>query len=292
MEKILITGASGQLGREVVRLLLQKISPANLAVLVRDPAKVSEFKTQGVEIRKGDYNDSASLISAFKGIEKLYFISGSEVPKRLMQHENVVKAAKEAGVKHIIYTSFQRKTEEASSPIAAVAEAHIKTELWIKASGLTYTILKHALYADIISMFMGDKIFDTGTIYLPAGEGKASYITRSDLAAGAVAILTSKGHENKTYEFSSDKAYSFHDIAAILTKMKGKTIQYVSPKLEDYKETLTKAGVPAEFVWLLSSFSDGIKQGEFDFPDKTLSDLIGRKTLDLAVFLENVYGKG
>jgi NAD(P)H dehydrogenase (quinone) len=291
MKKILITGASGQLGREVVSLLLQKVSPVDVAVFVRDPLKVSEFKALGVEIRQGDYNDYNSLVSAFKEVDKLYFVSGSDVMNRLKQHENVVGAAKEAGVKHIIYTSFQRKIEDSSSPIAMVAEAHIKTEALIKASGLTYTILKHALYADVIPMFAGDKVIETGTIYIPAGDGKVSYINHADLAEGAVAILTSNGHENKTYEFSGTQSYSFTEIAAILSKLSGKTITYISPSIQDFKDTLTKVGVPAGIIGMTTSFSEGIKQGEFDFPDATLSKLIGRKTFDMTDFLRDIYSK-
>lgn len=285
----MITGASGQLGKEVVKLLLQKTEVTKIAVLVRDPLKVSDLGALGVEVIKGDYEDYTSLLSAFADVDKLYFISGSDVMNRLKQHENVVKAATEKGVKHIIYTSFQRKSEDGSSPIAMVADAHIKTEALIKASGLTYTILKHALYADILPMFIGEKVFETGTIYLPAGEGKSAYATRSDLAAGAVAVLTSKGHENKTYEFSASQSWSFPEIADILAEITGKSITYISPEMVDYKETLAKLGVPAEFIGVLAGFSGAIKLGEFDFPDQTLFRLIGRDTFDMKRFLEGVY---
>lgn len=120
MSKILVTGATGGLGSAVVNFLLEKTAASNIAVLVRDSAKVEALKEKGVSIVVGDYSDIDSLIAAFQGIDKLYFVSGSDIQHRLLQQENVVKAAVAAGVKHVVYTSFQRKNETATSPIAFV----------------------------------------------------------------------------------------------------------------------------------------------------------------------------
>src|SRR5215217_4037784 len=112
MSKILVTGATGQLGKAAVSELLQKVDANNISVLVRDPQKAEDLKEKGINVIKGDYNDYASLVAAFKGVNKLYFVSSSDVMKRFAQHQNVVKAAGEAGVGHIIYTSAQRKSED------------------------------------------------------------------------------------------------------------------------------------------------------------------------------------
>src|SRR5512145_1423683 len=125
MEKILVTGATGKLGREVLDLLLNKIEAKNLSVLVRDTSKVEDLKFKGVNIFKGDYENYNSLVNAFKGIDKLYFISTNDFSNREMQHGNVVNAAKEAKVKHIVYTSFQRKNENGNSPIGYILDVHI-----------------------------------------------------------------------------------------------------------------------------------------------------------------------
>src|SRR6478752_3085182 len=122
MKQILITGATGQLGKEVVNALLKKTDAGAISVLVRDAAKAGDLKAKGIDIRVGSYDDEASLVKAFKGINTVYFVSSSEMANRSQQHENVVKAAKEAQVKHVVYTSFQRRNETASSPIAAIAE--------------------------------------------------------------------------------------------------------------------------------------------------------------------------
>ena len=292
MEKILVTGASGNLGKDVVNLLLDNTDSKNLSVLVRDVSKVEHIKTKGVTIHKGDYTDYNSLVNAFKEIDRLYFISTNDydMANRETQHKNVVNAAKAAKVNHIVYTSFQRKNE-INSPIQYITDVHNFTEELIKYSGLTYTILRNGLYADFIPVLTGDKVMETGKIYLPAGNGKATFTMRSDLAAGAVAVLMEKGHENKTYEFCADKTYTFSDIAAMLTDTTGKTISYVSPSKEEYKDTLTKAGVPGDFVNFIADCAEAISQGEFDFNDRTLTNLLGGKCADTNKFLNSVYSK-
>ncbi len=289
MNKILVTGATGQLGSAAVNELLQKVSASDISVLVRTPEKAEDLKAKGVNVVKGDYNDYASLVAAFKGVDKLYFVSSSDVMNRFAQHQNVVKAAVEAGVGHIIYTSAQRKSEDGTSPIALVADAHWQTDNLIKQSGLTYTILKHGLYTDILPMFMGDKVIETGTIFLPAGDGKSSYASRNDLAAAGAIILTTDRHENKVYEFGGPVSYSFHDIAGILSELSEKSIQYVSPSAEVYAEQLKSYGVPDEMIQGAASFCVAIAQGEFDFPSTDLEAVLGRKPQTVKEFLKAAY---
>lgn len=289
MSKILVTGATGNLGKAAVNELLKKVNASDISVLVRDPQKAEELENKDVNIIKGDYNDYASLVAAFKGIDKLYFVSSSDVMNRFAQHENVVKAAIEAKIGHIIYTSAQRKSEDGTSPIAMVADAHWKTDNLIKQSGLPYTILKHGLYTDILPMFMGDKVIETGTIFLPAGNGKASYASRNDLAAAGAVILTTDVHENKVYEFGGTDSYSFEDISGMLSELSGKTIQYVSPSAEEYTEQLKSHGVPDEMIQGAATFCVAIAQGEFDFPATDLERLLGRKPESVKDFLKTAY---
>ena len=289
MSSILVTGASGQLGKAVAEELLQKINASDISVLARDTQKVAGLKEKGVGVIQADYNDYHSLIAAFRGIDKLYFVSSSEIENRLAQHENVVKAAVAAGVGHIFYTSAQRKTEDGSSPIASVGDAHWQTDNLIKASGLTYTILKHGLYTDILPMFMGDKVIQTGTIFLPAGEGKSSYASRSDFAHAGANVLTTGGHENKVYELGGPVACSFQDIATILSELSDKTIQYISPSTDVFIEQLKGYGVPDEMVYGASSFCVAIAEGEFNFPSTDLETIMGRKPQTVKDFLKTAY---
>jgi NAD(P)H dehydrogenase (quinone) len=289
MSKILITGVTGQLGKSVLHTVLKKINASDLAVLVRHASKAEDLKAKGIDIRVGDYLNYDSLLKAFTGIDKLYFVSGSDIATRTLQHENVVKAAKAAGVKHVVYTSFQRKNETESSPIAFVAEAHLKAEKWLIESGMTYTILKHGLYMDMLPMFIGDKLFETGVIYQPAGEGKTAFTLREDLAELGAVVITTKGHENKIYEAVADKAYSYAEISKIITEITGKPIQYVSPTKDEYIKTLSSAGVPMEYVMLFASFADAIKQGEFEQTSSDLETLTGHKPTSLKDYLAQVY---
>ncbi len=289
MNKILITGATGHLGTSVVDEIIRRNGTKNVSVLARDLSKAGKLKEKGVNLIHGDYNDYNSLLKAFKGIDKLYFVSGSDIFKRSSQHENVVNAAKAAKVGHIIYTSFQRKTDDDTSPIALLVFAHVLAEKLIRESGLTYTIMKHAPYSDGVPVFIGDKVFNSGVIFLPAGNGKASYASRKDMASAGVEVLLGEGHENKTYEISADKSYTFYEIAAILTELSGKQIHYAAPDVETFSTALLKSGIPKETIQALSTFCMAIARGEFDFPDNTLEKLIGRKPESLKDFLKNTY---
>ena len=289
MSSILITGASGHLGKAVVNELLQKINAENISVLVRDPSKVQDLQSKGIKVIQGNYHDDDSLFRAFEGIDKLYFISSSEMPNRLAQHGNVVQAAVKAKVGHLVYTSAQRKSEDGSSPIAFVADVHWQTENLIKSSGLTYTILKHGLYSDVLPMFIGDQVMHNKTIFLPAGEGKTSFVSRNDLAIAGANVLTSDGHENKTYELGGPVAYSFGNIATMLSELSGETIQYVSPTAEAFSEQLTGYGVPQEKIQTAAGFSVAIAQGEFNFPSADLQAILSRAPEPVKDFLKAAY---
>lgn len=291
MGKILITGVTGHLGGAVLNKLLAKVPASDVRVLVRDEAKAEAFKALGVEIALGTYDDKASLVAAFKGIDKLYFVSGNDVANRGAQHENVVHAATEAKVGHVIYTSFQRRNESDNAPLAFLASTHLLAEKLLKASGLTYTILEHALYAEVIPMFVGEKVLETGVIFQPGGDGKTAFALREDLAEAGVAVLTGEGHENRSYELTGSKALSYADIAALITEASGKNVTYVSPTVEAFTEELTKAGVPAMYIGLFAGFSSAIKEGEFAAISGDLEKLIGRKSGSVEAYVKSVFGK-
>lgn len=287
---ILVTGATGHLGNLVIDSLLKTgVRADEISALVRDAEKAEGLKSEGVNLKFGNYDDYTSLVNAFRGADKLLFVSGNDLVTRLIQHENIVKAAKEAGVKHVVYTSFARKNETETSPLGMLAQSHLRTENWLKESGLTYTILKNNLYMDYIPFFIGDKVMETATIYLPAGNGKMSAALRSEYAEATANILASSGHENKSYDFSNVEAYSYDEVAKYISEITGKTIQYISPDVDEFTQTLTSAGVPAESIGVLSGFSTAQKEGELDIVSTDLENLLGRKPTALKEFLKGVY---
>lgn len=287
---ILVTGATGNLGKSTIDSLLKKgYSPTNIVALVRDEEKGDDLKNKGITIRIGDYSNYESLLAAFAGVEKLLLVSATDVENRGKQHANVIKAAKQAGVKHIFYTSFERKNDTETSPIAFLGKSHIETEKLIKASGLTYTIFRNNLYLDALPMFFGEQVLTTG-IFLPAGDVKSAFALRNDMAEAIANVLTSESHENKEYSLSNTEHTSIQDIAQDLTEIVGKEIGYVSPPQDVYVQTLTEAGVPALYIGMFSGFAEAIKQGEFAVETTDLETLLGRKPTTAKQYLTQVYG--
>ena len=292
MSKILVTGATGHLGAAVTNFLLEKTDVTNISILVRDPAKAVKFGERGVKVEVGDYDNTEALTKALTGIDKLYLVSGLDA-NRGAQHENVINTAKKAGVKHIIYTSFQHKTEGGHPALAFIAEGHLYTEKVLKASGVTYTILQHGLYAEVIPMFAGENLLQSKTIFLPAGEGKTAFATRENMAeAGAVILLDEAGKfDNQTIELAGSETVSWSDIATVISSNVGETISYISPSVADFTSALTGAGVPAEIVGMSAGFGQAINDGEFDAVNGKLEDLLGRKLTTVADFLAEIYVK-
>lgn len=285
MNTILVTGATGHFGKAAIEALTKKGVTAS--ALVRNEAKAADLKN----IRIGDYDNYESLVNAFKGIDKLLFVSGSDVNARIPQHQNVVKAAKEAGVKHVVYTSVLSKNTTSTSPIAMVTEAHQKTEQWLKESGIAYTFMKNNIYAEYIPITIGDKVLETGTIYVPAANGKAAYVLRTEMAEIAANILTSTGHEGKAYNITNNKAVSYDEIAKWISEASGKNVKYVSPAPKDFSKTLKGFGIPEFIVHVITGFEVAKAQGEFDITDDTVEKLLGRKPTSVESFLKSYYGK-
>ena len=288
---ILVTGATGQFGTAVIESLLENgTASTQIAALVRDENKAEDLKGKGIDIRLGDYNDVPSLEKALQGIDKLLLVSGNDIEGRMQQHINVVEAAKNSGVKHIVYTSFSRKNETDSSPIAFVASSHIGTEKVIRESGIPYTFLLNTLYADMLPVFFGEQVLDNG-IFLPAGEGSAAYTTRKDMADAAAKVITSEGHEGQSYLIANSEKYTLTEAAGYLSELTGKTVNYLNPDADTYNNSMKEAGVPAEYIGLFSGFSKAIEQGEFEETGSRLEQLIGRKPTTLKEYLSTVYGK-
>lgn len=287
---ILVTGATGEFGKHAVQQLMKKgVNISDISILSRSMEKANNYKEDGITVKIGDYTNYDSLVKAFEDVDKLLFVSSSEIENRAEQHQNVVKAAKAAGVKHVAYTSFMRNQERDNSAIAFLQDSHLKTENWIKESGITYTFLQNATYLDMLPMFIGKQVLETGVIIQPAENGKSSLVLRQELAEAAAVVLTSEGHENKTYPLVNNQAISYNQVAETITQISGKDITYQSPSPEKYQATLKTYGVPDEYIGLFTAFSVAQSNGELELSDNSLEKLIGRKPTTAKEFLTKIY---
>lgn len=287
---ILVTGATGHFGNATIHFLLNKgVKASQISALIRKEQSADEFKKKGVNTLIGDYNNYNSLVSAFTGVEKLLFVSGSDIINRTDQHLNVINAAKEAGVKHLVYTSFQRRNESEASPLWIVAQSHIQTEKWLRESGIDYTILKNNLYMDFLPGFIGEKVAETGVIFVPAENGKVSAVLRAEMAEAAAHILATGSHIGKEYDFTNTEAVTYQEIAKTISAVIGKTITYISPSVEEYGKTLSGYGVPSDVVGIFSSFAVAQAQGELDKESNDLEKLLGRRPTSVNDYLSKLY---
>lgn len=275
---ILITGATGHLGRAVLQTLVTKTTPNNLVALVRDADKAADLQAQGIQIRVGDYSDRASLDRAMEGVTKVLLISGGGDADGAQQHYNVVDAARQAGVQCLAYTS--RALKDPSTLTNQLMERHFQTEDYIKASGLPYILFRNILYMDTLPQFTGPQVLTTG-IFLPAGEGKVAFALRSEMGEAIAHALLESNSTDKTYYLTGNEAYSFHDVAAALTTLSGKPVAYTPVEAAEFEKQLEGRGVPAVVVPRIVGFMTDIKHGQEEVVSSDLEQLLGRKPATL-----------
>ena len=290
---ILVTGATGNFGSKAIAHLLNKGVVANdIAALVRSE-EYKSLEAQEVNVRIGDYSDIASMVKAFEGVEKLLLVSSSDrgaIENRTQHHMNAISAARQANVKHIVYTSFVRKEGYENSAIAAFQNSHLASEKFLKESGIPYTILQNGIYQEMILAFVGEKVSETGSILFPAQDGKASWVLREELAEVAANILITKGHDNKTYHLTNNLSVGFKQIAKYISEALNKEITYKSPDAEEFKAILEKAGVPAMYIGMFMMWGNGVAEGMMDLENNTLESFLGRKPTSVDQFIGKIFG--
>ncbi len=269
-----ITGASGQLGRLVIEKLKTLTAPSSLVGLARTPAKAADL---GIAIRPADYTAPESLATALRDVDTVLLISSSEIGQRTEQHRNVIDAAKAAGVKRIVYTSLLHADR---SPLNLAAE-HRETERLLQASGLAYTILRNGWYTENYTGSVKAAVAG-GAFIGSAGEGRISSAARADFAHAAAIVLTSEGHDGKTYELAGDNAYTLSDLAAEISRQTGKPIPYRNLPEADYAAALAGFGLPQGFAAAIAGWDTGASQGALFDDGRQLSRLIGRPTTSLS----------
>lgn len=275
-----VTGATGQLGRLVIDKLKDVVGAGEIVALARTPEKAREL---GVTVRVFDYDRPDGLAEALAGIDTLLLISGSEVGQRLPQHQNVIAAAKAAGVGRIVYTSLLRAD---SSPLS-LAEEHRQTEAALKASGLTTTILRNGWYLENYEGSIGAGLAH-GAVVGSAGDGRIAAATRADYADAAVAALTGVGHENKVYELAGSDPFTLSGLADELSKQTGKPIGFTNLPVDEYAKVLEGAGLPAGMAEVFAGFDVATAQGALDGSDADFRALTGHGTTPLKDYVARV----
>jgi len=276
---IIVTGATGQLGRQIVEQLLTRVPADQVGLSVRDPKKAQPFADQGVRVRQGSFTDTDSLAHAFEGASQVFIVSVDKMGDEAVQrHRAAIDGAAAAGARRILYTSHMGAN--ASSHFQPCRD-HAATEEALRASGVPFTSLRNGFYAASAVQFLGHAM-ESGQVVLPA-DGPVSWTAHADLADAAAAILADEGRfEGPTPPLTAAQALTFDDIARIATDVTGRTITRTTAPDDQFREQLVARGVPAEAADQLLGIFAASRAAEFAAVDPTLATLLGREptTLD------------
>jgi NAD(P)H dehydrogenase (quinone) len=273
---IVVTGATGHLGRLVIDGLLKKVPASEIVAAVRAPEKAHDLAERGVEVRMADYKQPQSLETALQGAAKLLLISSNDIGHYEVQHKAVLDAAKRAGIGFVAYTSLLHAD---TSPLKIAVE-HLATERYLRASGLAFSLLRNGWYFENQTAAIPFAI-ENGAFVGASGDGRYAAAARADYAAAAVAVLTGEGHDNTVYELGGDFPYTRSELAAEVSKQVGKKVVYRNLPGEEYEKILAKF-VPPVAAHVIADAEANAAAGALDDSSHTLSRLIGRKTTLLA----------
>lgn len=272
---VVVTGATGHLGRLVVEALLERGLPAGeITATGRDTAKLADLAERGVTTARADFDDPESLRVAFAGADTLLLVSGSEVGKRTPQHRNAIEAAKEAGVGHLVYTSVLR----ADRSTLALAPEHKATEEILADSGLPHTLLRNGFYNEVYLNQL-EQAREHGAVLGSAGQGRVSSAARLDYAeAAAVVLLDPAEHTGAVHELVGDQAWTYADLAADIGEVLGREVAYNDLSEQDHRSTLVGAGLDQVTAGFVVGIDTGIREGQLWAEPGLLAKLIGRPT--------------
>lgn len=283
---LIITGASGQLGRRIADHLLALVPATQIGVSLRDPAKAQDLADKGVRVRQGDYTDAASLRHAFEGATRILMISSNAAATGgdpLAQHRTVIEAAKHVGVQHLFYTS--QIASDLGSPFAP-ARDHWATETMLAASGLNWTALRHGFYAQS-GLQMTARGFAAGDL-VAASDGKVSWTTHDDLAAADAAFLVAQTPaQGPTPPLTGSEALDFADLARIASDLTGRPIIRTTVTDDQMRHAARARGTPDAAITFMLGYFHAARARAFAATDPTLERILGRKPQTMRSFLAN-----
>lgn len=282
---IVVTGASGQLGRLVIQSLLKTVPAAGIVAAVRQPAAVADLAALGVQVRQADYAQPATLDTAFQGATKVLLISSSAIGERVAQHGNVIDAARRAGVALLAYTSLLHAD---TSPLGLAAE-HTATEALLRASGVPHVLLRNGWYTENYLAGL-PAVLQHGAVIGSAGEGRIASAARADYADAAAAVLTRDDQAGLVHELAGDTSYTLAEFAAEVGRQTGRTIPYINLPEAEYRGALLGAGLPEPLAHLLADSDVGASKGGLFDDGHRLSQLIGRPTAALGAMVAAALG--
>ena len=281
-DKIVISGASGALAGEAIRaLLLRGVKLVDLVLVTRTPEKLASFSTNGAAVRLGDFDKPETLEAAFAGGRQLLLVSTNSDGDRAAQHANAISAARRAGIRHVVYTSFINAT--ADNP-ALVARAHQQTEEALMRSGMQYTILRNQLYMDGLV----DEAFEalkSGDLYTNGAKGKWAPVSRQDCGEAAAVVLTTPGHEGKIYEITGPELINHQDLAKLISDVTGRRVRAIEVDDATYMARQLRIGTSAELTKLQASFGVAMRANSLNIRTDALQILLGRKPESLGDLL-------
>ena len=282
--RILVAGASGRLGQLVLKQLLHA-GVRDIVATTRTPEKLGAYAALGVDVRPGDFNDPETLKKAFQGADRLLLISTDDLfsGKRIQQHKNAIEGAKQAGVRHILYTSMPEPEASTAIPFAP---DHVATETAIRESGLSYTILRVAWYAEnTVELGLIPAALRSGTWPTSAGTGKIAYVTRFDVARAAAAALAGIEDENRVYDITGPQSMSASELAASLSRTIKRTIQVRQFGDEALVGGLVANGVAPQLAPMLLTTDINTRAGNFARVSDAVQALTGQPPADFESFL-------
>ncbi len=285
---IIVTGATGQLGRAIVEHLVRRVPASQVGVSVRDPAKAGDLAALGVKVRRGDFAEPASLAQAFEGATQLLMVSSNASAQGgdpIAQHRAAIEAAGAAGVRRIVYTSHM-----AASSVSAFPPMldHARTADMLGRSGLAWTALRNGFYASVGLSLMGDGL-KTGVIEAPA-DGKVSWTAHADLAEAAAIILTDEGrYDGPTPPLTASAALDLVDLARAASALLGRPVKRQVITDDQLRTRITARGAPDAAANIAVGLYVASRRGEFSQVDPTLEHLLGRPAISLRdLIAENI----